>query len=515
MSEETPAEVGSATEAEKPEGRSDETRKDVGTAFRSGLKLGASLLASWGVALFLRFLLPRFLGPERFGIFNFSDTFAATYFVLLGLGVETYIQKEIPVRPQHASDFYGGVMALRVVLSVILLGALALTLHLTHRSMEVQKLVMLFACGQLLVNVNATLAALLQARSSVGGLAIINVIGKVIWGAGVLLGLVFRAPLELLAGALVTSEALKAVILYRVVKREFELVVRFDYRALKAVLVASIPFYLNGIVVTLCSKLDITMLEFLTGDNEQVGWYSASANVASLAMLLSPLLIWVVMPLMSRAAARSHDELWWIVRRAIEGIYVVTLPIILMCVLGADVWIRILFGKAFEPAAMSLRAQAPLFMFTYLAMLLSMTLIVLERPWKLTVVSTVGVIVNPILTAIFVPMMGKLLGRGGGGVGAAMGVVGMELVVTTLLLHDLGTKAIDKRILGIVGKSIIAAAVVTGAHLLLHGIGPLRLVVDGVLWILLSFAMGILKPGEVLKVIRAARGRGKDQPTEA
>src|SRR5262245_44166244 len=82
-----------------------QTRSDVGTALRNALKLGSSLFATWTVALLLRFLLPRFLGPEQFGTFNFSDNFSATYFTLLGLGVDTYIQKEMPVRPQHASDF--------------------------------------------------------------------------------------------------------------------------------------------------------------------------------------------------------------------------------------------------------------------------------------------------------------------------------------------------------------------------------------------------------------------------
>jgi O-antigen/teichoic acid export membrane protein len=497
------------------EGSVSEAQRDVGTAFRNGIKLGGSLLATWSVALFLRFLLPRFLGPAQFGVFNFSDAFAATYFVFLGLGIETYIQREVPVRPDHVSDFFGSVMALRFVLSAFLLGALALTLSFAHRPVEVQRLVFLFGCGQLLVTVNGTLSALLQARTTVGGLALINIAGKVLWGVGVVAGLVLNVALEFLALALVASELLKAVILYQVVRKEFVLAIRFDFRALKAVLITSVPFYLNTIVVTLCSKLDITMLEFLTGDSTAVGWYSASSNIASLAMLLSPLLIWVVMPLMSRAAARSEEELWWIVRRAIGGIYIVTLPIMLMCVLGADFWVKILFGAAFAPAAMSLRAQAPLFMLTYLAMLLSMALIVLKRPWKLTIVSTIGVIVNPTFVSLLVPFMGRRLGPGGEGVGAALGVVGMELVVTTLLLHDLGRKVLDRRILTIMGKSLLGCAVVGAIHVALASLGPARLAIDLALYVALAFGLGTVKVSEVKAVLQAARSPGKDAPAPA
>src|SRR3954447_2371242 len=87
---------------------------DVRTAMRNGVKLGLSLVGTWTVALVVRFFLPRYLGPERFGLYSFSDAFAATYFVFLGLGIDAYIQKEIPARPRHASDFLGGVLVFRL-----------------------------------------------------------------------------------------------------------------------------------------------------------------------------------------------------------------------------------------------------------------------------------------------------------------------------------------------------------------------------------------------------------------
>lgn len=496
-----------ATAAASPHARP-QTRTDVGTAIRNGLKLGSSLFATWTVAVLLRFLLPRFLGPEQFGTFNFSDTFSATYFALLGLGVDTYIQKEMPVRPQHASDFFGSLFALRLVLSAVLLGALALTLVLTHRSPQVQMLVLIFGCGQMFVMSNWTLAAMLQAGTAVGGLAVINVASKLLWGGIVLAGLLLHAQLAVLATAVLISEFLKSAVLFGLVRTQYDLKLRLDARALKEVLIAAFPFYVNTIVITLCSKLDVTLLEFLTGDAKQVGWYSASAGVASLAMLMSPLLSWVVMPLMSRAAARSDEELWWVVRHAIAGIYIVTLPIMLMCVLGADLWIHVLFGAAFAPAAMSLRAQAPLFMLTYLAILLSMTLIIQKKGWKLTLVSIVGVIVNPILISTLVPAMSRWLGPGGGGVGAALGVVGMEAVVTSLLLYQLGRHAIDRYIVVTVGKSLLVCGLVTALHVLLRPLGPLRLVADVLAYLALTFIIGVVKIAEVKGVLEAMRNKG-------
>src|SRR5689334_4697304 len=89
---------------------------DAAVALRNGLRLGGSLLATWTVALVVRFQLPRHLGPEAFGRFNFCDAFTGGVFSFLGLGVTTYIMKEISVRPAHASDFFGGLLLLRAVL---------------------------------------------------------------------------------------------------------------------------------------------------------------------------------------------------------------------------------------------------------------------------------------------------------------------------------------------------------------------------------------------------------------
>src|SRR4051812_14958644 len=78
-------------------------------AVSNALKLGSSLLFTWGIALGIRLLLPRILGPERFGQFSDADALTTVVFVALTLGTDMYIRKEVSVRPDHANDFIGGV----------------------------------------------------------------------------------------------------------------------------------------------------------------------------------------------------------------------------------------------------------------------------------------------------------------------------------------------------------------------------------------------------------------------
>src|ERR1041385_8177257 len=90
---------------------------EIAVAVRNALKLGGSLVLTWSVALIVKLQLPAHLGPIRQGRYGFAEGFAGMWFSAVSLGIETYVFKEVPVRPKHASDFMGGVFALRGLIS--------------------------------------------------------------------------------------------------------------------------------------------------------------------------------------------------------------------------------------------------------------------------------------------------------------------------------------------------------------------------------------------------------------
>src|SRR5579859_6426720 len=141
---------------------------EVALAVRNTLKLGGSLLITWSVALLVKLQVPRHLGPVGQGHFGFADSFAAMFFTAIGLGVDTYVMKEVSVRPKHASDFVGGVFALRTLMAIVLFVAMVVTLWVTGRSREIQLAVVVFGLYQLLFAFNSTLSTVLQAVSRVG-----------------------------------------------------------------------------------------------------------------------------------------------------------------------------------------------------------------------------------------------------------------------------------------------------------------------------------------------------------
>lgn len=480
--------------------------RDALAALQNGIKLGGALLLTWGIAIGVRVVLPRHLGPAAFGHLNFADAFAVTAFVLVGLGVDLHLRREYPVRPQVATELFGGLLVARVAITGVLFAAIALVLHATERHPVVWRLVLFFGLAQLCIAVNLTLGAILQARGEVDGLSVVNVVGKVLWGAGVLLGMALGQALIAVPIALLLSEVVKGAVLYRLAHRLAGLRLRLDLPGTRAALVASLPFYVNQIAFTAYGRIDVTVLSFVLDDDRELGWYGAASTLAGLSLLVTPVVGWVLIPLFARAAGRGAEALRATVARSLEVVLAVVVPTALLLALGAEVWIRLVFGAAFAPAAPALRLLAATFVLTYLAMVSACCLNVMDRGWQVTFVSLGGLLVNPTLNVTLVRLAaGPDAAPGAAGSAAALAVLASEALVVTAMTGLLRGFAFDGRAVGFLWRTALASALVVAVDRLAAPLGPARLAVDAVAWVALAVLLGALRWREAAAFVRAAR----------
>jgi O-antigen/teichoic acid export membrane protein len=484
--------------------------RDTHTALRNAFKLALSLVATWSIGLVVRFWLPRYLGPADFGLLSFAEGLAATALACASLGIDTYIQKEIPIRPRHASDFYGGSVVLSALLSGVLIVGL-MVVPLGARPPEIRHLLLVFGLGYLVFALNTSLAALLQANATVNELALANVVTKVAWGIGMVTGILLRLPLVGFAAVFAGCEVLKATILQLAARRRLSLRFRFEAAATRAVVVASLGFYANSVAQVLGLRLDVTVLGLLAQDAE-VGWYGAAQTLAGITLLLTPVLWAVLTPLFARAHERSAEEMFGVLRRALEGIVSLTVPVALMLALGADLWIRIAFGGAYTPSAGSLRTLAPLFALVYVSILLGTALIVQGRGWRLTTISLAGIVVHSISGLLLVPALRGWLGPGGSGVGMALAAVLKELFVMGCMVAALAPGVIDRPRRSLIARSVLAAGGACAVHLGLAPLGPWRLVPDLAVYLTLAVALGALRPRLMVALIREIVSARRSSP---
>jgi O-antigen/teichoic acid export membrane protein len=472
-------------------------------AIANAVKLGTSLFATLVIAIAMKFLMPRYLGPASFGTLSFADGFTATFFVAISLGAEAYVRKEVAVRPAHASDFFGGTMVLRVAMSVAIFGIMAIVMNATGRPREVRNLVYLFGVAQFFVNVNATLSALLHARGRVDGMSFLAVATKVVWAAGVVAAIVAGTGLWGFAAAYLASECIETFVLFALASRHLGVVFRVDVAATGAMIVSSLPYFLNGCATGVYGKLDVTLLGML-GSSREVGWYVAASSITGLTLLITPLIDWVLAPLFARGAARSRGDLYANIRQATEPILAVAIPAALFVSVGADLWLRLLFGHAFDSATLALRILAASSVIIYIAIVYAMTLIMLERAWTLTLISVAALIVNLLLNLVFIRRSMVLFGEGGGGVGCALAALGTHVFAAGAMIAFVGREAFDRRTLRMMTKSLVACGLVVVVDRLTVGIGFARLVVDVIVYLLVVVSTGALRPREMWTLVTSA-----------
>lgn len=490
-----------------------ERRREGALALRNALKLGTSLVLTWGVALIVTFKLPKYLGPESYGFYQLGESWGFVAAVFLTLGVDTYVSREIAVRPKHASDFFGGLLVARAFTLVPVVLVEAALLH--SRIPQKQLSVFLFGIAYVFYAMNQTFQQMLQAASKVGGLAIANVVSKVLWGGATLYLLFSKAPFWMLPLPTIASEGLKCAVLFVATRNAVDLRLQFDSAATRQVLKIAFPFYIANVAVSLGSYIDVPFLEWLVASNDELGWYSGARRIALLSALLSPVVSGVLVPMMSRAKHRNEEDFFAILRRGIEGVCVCAIPLTLMLALGAEFWIHITQGDAFLPAARSLRWLAPTFVFSYANVLLWVALMILDRSWTITVISIVGLALLPVFTLVAVPLT-KGLGFGGAGMGCAIAMSAREAVICGVFLYFLGKRAVDSRAISRTVKSLVVCGLVVAIdRFFLAPLGPVRLAIDVVVYTVLAFALRVVRPSEVISVLKMIKDRKKNDAAPA
>ncbi|HEY8079391.1 MAG TPA: oligosaccharide flippase family protein, partial [Labilithrix sp.] len=302
----------------------------------------------------------------------------------------------------------------------------------------------------------------------------------------------------------------KSLFLFFATKSAIDLEVRIDLAATKQVLKVSFPFFIANVAVNLGSSIDVVVLgRILPQDSKEVGWYGAARQIAQLSALLSPILSGVLIPMMSRSKARSEEDFFRILRRGLEGVNVVSIPLTLMLALGAPYWIHLALRDRFLPAAASLEWLAPTFVLAYCNVLLWIALMILDRSWTITIVSLAGMALLPILIILAVPLT-KNLGDGGAGMGVAMALSLRELVIFFVFLGFLGKNALDRRNVLSTLKSLAICVAVGAVHrFLAEWPWALRLAIDAALYAALAFAIGVVRPSDIKAVLKMIKDRKK------
>jgi len=428
-------------------------------AARHAATLGSALAVTTVIAMAVKLLIPRVLGPEAFGNLRLAESMAELLFVALTFGVDMQMRRDAALDPATARRYLSGLAVWRLGFGVVGLVGLGAVLRATGVGDHVLILFGLLSVGQMLLVLNNSFAAYEQAAGDVGWLARTNLGVKLLWAGAMLAALAGVGTGLALAvvGALVEAGRCGWFLHRGLTRHQFQL--SPDVRLAGTAILASVPFFVHLVAHTLYARLGVAWLGAVSTPVE-VGLFGAASTFAGVALLGMPLLSWVLVPSAARAAAASDDHLRALVAGALRVALLGAVPVAFASYLWAGDLLVLAFGAAYRDAAPALQLLAPTFALAYIATVSAITALQRGRVRVVAAISVAGLAVTAALDAVLIPWGMTHLGVAGGAQGAAAATLVTEIMVTLALARV----ARPEWALARLGRTVLslAAAALTG-----------------------------------------------------
>lgn len=308
-----------------------------------------SQVAARALGLVNNVLLARLLAPVAFGEFTQAMALAGALTPLADTGVSTVVTRQV-ARRRHASAVLGASLGLRMVQSLLLWGIVVLgawwTLDSTHlrTALALAGAYWATACAsQLLAGVaRARLQAHLETRA-----VLLERVATVLLAA---VGAWWLGVGGALAGGL-AGGALALVFYLSVLNLPRW---RFHAKVWKRLLLLGAPLAVADLCHGVIMRLDLLAVGMRYGA-QSAGWYASASALLWASNLVAGSMALALVPV---AASSREEGAADLSARVLRRMLVSAVSLAAVLSVGADLWVRLLYGGAYAPTAEVLRVLA-------------------------------------------------------------------------------------------------------------------------------------------------------------
>ena len=418
---------------------------------KNTLSLILASVISMVLGLFYGIYTARYLGPERYGTISFAIAFIGLFSILTDLGIQQLALREIARDKSLVGKYLGNIAVLKVFLTIITFGLIALTINLLKYPDPTVKVVYLIALSTVLSAFSSMFSSVFQAFEKMEYSSIGSILNSASMLAGGLLAIYYGLSIMGFALIYVFSNAL-GLIYNIIIARRLGITPRLqvDYRFIKSLVRRALPFGIGGLFLVYYVWIARVMLSVMV-NNEAVGYYSAAYNLMSSLNFVPSAFVASLFPLMAILYKGSDKSLDKVFRIGIKYMYMLALPMAVgVTLLGKEI-ITLIYGPKFLPSVMALDVLIWAEFFIFIDVLLGQMLFSINRERITMINAGIGAAINIGMNLVLIPRMGI--------VGAALATLSTEaffFIFSYIVLQRTG-HTIDLRNLFL--KPLIATSV--------------------------------------------------------
>ncbi len=313
------------------------------------------MLAEKGGRLVLGFLVgiyvARQLGPAQYGLLNYAISFIALFSVLVTLGMDPVLVRELVKRPSRADCILGSALALKAAgfgVMVVAVGAILLFSPMTNGERLLLAIVLAGYAFQIFqvfdFSFQARVLAKYSAVSQITALLVVS--GARLWFA-------WRgAPLWCFALAesiYMAFSALGYVLFYRYLGGRFR-ALRVEREEVKFLAMESLPLFLAAFGVMFYLRFDQLIVTWLLGDAAN-GQYAVAVRLSEVLFLFPLVVADSFFPSLIGTRSTSIRRYYQRTERLMRFLFYSALAILLPAACVGYFLIVLLYGEAYREAA--------------------------------------------------------------------------------------------------------------------------------------------------------------------
>lgn len=406
-------------------------------------------------------IISRILGPEKYGIINFAASFITYFNLLIDYGFNLTATRRVakePLNEENRNIVFQEVLSAKIVLFTISVIIFLITLF-TVTPLSKEKIVAVFS---FLICISTVLTQnwLFQAMQNLNKIAILNLIGKVLFTIFILL--VIRDPKDYIWQPFITSiiAILISLISFIWAIKTYNLRFTFTkWKRLKTLLWKEKTIFFSTVVVSLYTTTNIVILGFIQS-NKEVGIYTAAQRLIIIAMsIVNMPITQALYPFISRSFGESKAKGIETVKKCIPLLFYFLFLLSLGMFIFGPLLIHILNGDKFSESIILFRILCILPFLIGISNILGIQIMLNTYMDKIFLyITSIGAVVGILLNIFLTYKWGN--------VGTAINWVIIETLITCIMycvLYKRHIKPIDikefvpKKILSSVQQIIMEA----------------------------------------------------------
>ena len=358
------------------------------------------------VSLFVGILVARYLGPERYGLLSYANSFVGIFIVLGTMGLDDIIVRELVKTPEQQEKILGSSFLLKLVGTLLMWMAILAAVPFTKNDFQTNILIIIIAFGAVFQAFNVidfNFQAKVKSKFIVHAQFVQLIISSIVK----IILVVNETPLIWFASVYCLDAIVLAMGLIFVYFYNDENIFhwKWSFETSKYLLRDSWPLIFAGVVVSVYMKIDQVMIKEMLGAKE-VGLYAAAVKLSEAWYFLPLAITSSLFPAIINAKLYQKEDYFQRLQKLYDLMVWIAVAIALPTAILSPWIVEFLYGNEYLESSSVLNIHIWSGIFVFLGVASSKYLLA-ENYIKKTFYRTfVGALLNIIMNYYLIGIMG-------------------------------------------------------------------------------------------------------------